>query len=103
MKYVAMALFLLIALPVKAETIKIPVMCGPTQDYLEVIRDEYREEMVWMSEGKAQNGSGVLYNSLWVNMKTQTWSFLVTNKKNETTCVFASGKTFAFFEPGESI
>ena len=102
MKY-ALALLMLIALPVKAVELNIPVTCGPSEQYLEVIREEYGEELIWMSEGIAVSNGSKLYNSLWVNHKTQTWSFVVVNKATQTACVFTSGEGFQFFEPGESI
>jgi len=103
MKYIVLALFLLIVLPVKAKTYEIPVQCGPTQDVLNIVKNKYNEELVFLSEGISQGNSSPLYNSLWVNTETQTWSFLVVNKDNNTTCVFTSGQNFQFFEPGESI
>ena len=102
MKYL-LALFMLIALPVKAVELDIPVTCGPSEQFLEVIRSEYGEELVWMSEGIAVSNGSKLYNSLWINHKTKSWSFIVVNKDAESACVFASGKGFQFFEPGESI
>lgn len=102
MKYV-LALFLFIALPVKAETIDIPVQCGNTQDVLEIVKKKYQEELIFLSEGTSAGNKGALYNSLWVNYETQSWSFIVVNKKNDTACLFASGEKFQFFEPGESI
>ena len=56
-----------------------------------------------MSEGIAVSNGSKLYNSLWINHETQSWSFVVVNKDAESACVFASGKGFQFFEPGESI
>ena len=102
MKYIALA-FLLVALPVKANVLKIPVICEETQRVLSVIKEEYGEELIFLSEGKAQSNESPLYHSLWINTKTLTWSFLVVNKDAGTTCVFASGQPFKFFEPGESI
>ena len=102
MKYI-LALLVLIAIPVKAETINIPAQCGPTQDYLDVIQGEYNEQPVFISKGQAQAGGGKLYQMLMVNKETLTWTFMVINEKNGTTCAFASGKGFQFYEPGESI
>ena len=103
MKYVLVALFMLIVLPVKAQTVTIPIQCGSSQQVLETVKQRYQEELLFLSEGIAAGNKGVLYNSLWVNYETKTWSFIVINKKDETACLFASGKNFNFFEPGESI
>ena len=102
MKYIALA-FLLITLPVKAKELEIPVICEKTERVLSIIKEEYGEELIFLSEGTAQSNKSPLYHSLWVNTKTLTWSFLVVNKDAGTTCVFASGQPFQFYEPGESI
>ena len=103
MKYVLVALFMLIVLPVKAETLSIPVQCSSTEEVLKIVKQRYQEELLFLSEGISAGTKGALYNSLWVNYETKTWSFIVVNKENKTACLFASGKNFNFFEPGESI
>ena len=80
-----------------------PIQCGSSQEVLEIVKQKYQEELLFLSEGIAAGNKSPLYNSLWVNYETKTWSFIVINKKDQTACLFASGKVFQFFEPGESI
>ena len=102
MKYIALA-FLLVALPIKAEVLEVPVMCESTDKVLTVVKEEYGEELIFMSEGVAQGNQSPLYSSLWVNPQSRSWSFLVVNKDSGVTCIFAGGKTFQIYELGESI
>ncbi len=102
MKYL-LAMFLLIASPAKAEVYDVPVDCAKTEIVLDFIKQEYNEELIFLSEGIAEGNDSLLYSSLWINTETQSWSFIVVNKDNDIACVFAAGKTFQFYEPGQRI
>ena len=40
-----------------------------------------------------------LFHTLWVNSKTKTWTFLVTNDDKDITCVLASGTKIEVVRP----
>ena len=96
-----MTSFLLAA--VAAFEIQIPIMCGPSQNMLSGLRDRYEEQMIFMSPSKNEADHD-LTHTFWLNPETQTWSFVVTNKQKDTTCIISSGDKFQLFPPqGTSI
>jgi len=88
--------FLLAA--VAAFELQLPIMCGPSQNLLEGLRERYKEEIIFMAPSKNEDGED-LAHSFWVNPRTKTWSFIVTNKQKQTTCVISSGDNFQLFPP----
>lgn len=88
--------FLLVA--VAAFELQLPVLCGPTDNMLQGIKDRYSERMIFLSPSKNEVGEDLVH-SLWVNPKTETWSFIVENKQKDTTCVISSGDKFGILPP----
>jgi hypothetical protein len=88
--------FLLVAATVFE--LQLPIICGPSENMLEGLRTEYQEQIVFMSPSENEIGED-LTHSFWMNPQTQTWSFVVTNKQKETSCVIASGDKFQLFQP----
>jgi hypothetical protein len=78
--------------------LQLPITCGPTDNILQGLRERYNEEIVFMSPSKNAKGHD-LSHSLWVNPETQTWSFIVVNRDEKTTCVISSGDQFGTFQP----
>ena len=76
---------------------ELPMICGPTENLLQALRDNYSEEVVFMAAGVNSSGHE-LFHSLWQSQQG-TWTFLVVNKENSTTCVIASGDNFQNFVP----
>jgi len=74
----------------------IPLECYPIEPLLSAMKEEYNEELVFLS-GSVNSLGEELYHSLWINPVTQTWSFLVTNKPRDRICLIASGQGFADF------
>ena len=99
MKYI-LALLMLIATPVKAlDIVQVPAQCGPLQEILETLSQEYQEQPIWLGQG-ISNGTGkVLVAALWTNMQTQSWSFMIADNETKTACLYASGKTFVLETP----
>ena len=83
---------------VAAFELQLPIYCGPTDELLKGIREKYKEQIIFMSPSKNEIGED-LTHTFWLNPQTQTWSFIVTNKQKETTCVIASGDDFRLFPP----
>ena len=88
--------FLLAA--VAAFELQLPIMCGPTNNLLSGLRERFNEEIIFMSPSKNETGDD-LTHSFWVNLEGQTWTFVITNKQKETTCVVASGDNFQLLQP----
>lgn len=83
----------------------IPVMCGDKDNIITGIKETYGEDLMFITAGENADGD-LISHSLWVNMKTTTWSFLVVNKEKDLACLVASGDKFQVFVPyglGESI
>ena len=83
---------------VAAFELQLPIVCGPTDNILNGLRNKFQEEIIFMSPSQNETGDE-LFHSLWVNPDTQTWSFVVVNKPKKTTCVIASGDKFQLFGP----
>ena len=82
--------------PLRAEEKQqyIPLDCYPIQPFLKNFKEKYKEQLVFMSE--SVNGLGdSLFHQMWMNSDSQTWTFLVSNKKRDMICVIASGQGFA--------
>lgn len=90
--------FLLAA--VAAFELQLPIVCGPTGPLLDGLNNRYNEEIIFMSPSKNADGES-LTHSFWVNTQNQTWTFIVTNKEKESTCVIASGDNFWLVTPQE--
>jgi len=101
MKFI-IALLMVLSVPVYAEIqpfeTRLPIVCGDTNNILEGLREEYGEELVFITQGKTADGN-LVSHSLWINTNTQTWSFLATNKEKGATCVVSSGDTFNLMYP----
>jgi hypothetical protein len=79
---------------VAAFELQLPIMCGPTDNLLAGLRERFQEQIIFMSPSKNEIDED-LTHTFWLNLDTQTWSFVVTNKQKQTTCILASGKGFA--------
>jgi hypothetical protein len=77
-------------LPDPLKEIKIPILCGPTPNMLQGLRDRFSEEIIFMAPSQNVAGDN-LTHSLWINMDSTTWSFVVVNKERNTTCIISSG------------
>jgi len=92
MKILIMTL-LLMATSVKAnelQELQLPMMCGPSDNLLEGLRERYEEEIVFMAPSENKQGQQ-LTHSLWINFETTTWSFVAVNRDLEMLCIIASG------------
>ena len=78
--------------------LQLPILCGPTDNMLKGIKDRYGETMIFFSPSKNEIAEDLIH-SLWVNPKTETWSFVVENKQKDTTCVISSGDKFGILPP----
>jgi len=88
---------------VAAFEIQLPIMCGPSQNILNGLRERFEEQMIFMSPSKNEVDHD-LTHTFWLNPEKQTWSFVVTNKQKDTTCIISSGDKFQLFPPqGTSI
>lgn len=88
-------MLLWMATPVIAEEsplreLTLPILCGPTENLLKGLKRQYDEEIIFMAPSQNQVGDN-LFHSLWINTETTTWSFIVVNKKRNTTCIISSG------------
>lgn len=72
----------------------IPLDCYPIQPFLKRFKEHYSEELVFVSESANELGEA-LFHQMWMNPESQTWTFMVSNKKRELICVIASGQGFA--------
>lgn len=72
----------------------IPLECYPIQPFLKKFKEFYGEDLVFMSESVNELGEA-LFHQMWMNPETQTWTFMVSNKKREMICVISSGQGFA--------
>ena len=75
---------------------ELPMVCGDTKNLLAGLKREFAEEIIWMAAGTNVKGDE-LFHSLWVSTGG-TWTFLVVNRENQTTCVLASGDNYQNFE-----
>jgi len=82
--------------------LQLPMICGDTENILTGLRNEFKEEIVFMAPGQNAQGD-VLSHSLWINADSSTWTFVVVNREKETTCVIASGDKLQMYFPGKSI
>lgn len=104
-KFIYLPMFILSIGSVNAETfeLKIPIICGPSENMLGVLREHYEEQMIFMSPSKNETDED-LSHTLWLNPETTTWSFAVVNKQKKTACVISSGDNFQLFPPqGDTI
>jgi hypothetical protein len=83
---------------VAAFELQLPIMCGPTDNLLAGLRERFQEQIIFMSPSKNEIDED-LTHTFWLNPDTQTWSFVVTNKQKQTTCILASGNKFQLFPP----
>lgn len=101
MKFI-IALLMVLSVPVHAEIqpfdTALPIVCGNSENILNGLRDEYKEELVFITKGETAEGD-MLSHSLWINQSTQTWTFVATNKEKGVTCVISSGDTFSIIYP----
>ena len=78
--------------------LQLPIMCGPTDNMIQGIKDRYGERMIFLSPSENELGEELMH-SLWVNPQTESWSFIVENKPKDTTCVISSGDKFGILPP----
>lgn len=101
-----LSLLLVLSVPTQAEVepfeTNLPMICGDTQNIVDGLREEYKEEIVMMASSNNNVGDD-LFHSLWINAGTTSWSFIVVNKQKSVTCVIASGDNVNMFFPGEGI
>jgi hypothetical protein len=72
----------------------IPLDCYPMEPFLKNFKEFFEEELVFMS-GSVNELNEQLYHQMWMNPESQTWTFMVSNKKREMICIIASGRGFA--------
>jgi len=72
----------------------IPLDCYPVEPFLKNFKEFFEEELVFMS-GSVNELNEQLYHQMWMNPESQTWTFMVSNKKREMICIIASGRGFA--------
>jgi hypothetical protein len=72
----------------------IPLDCYPIEPFLKNFKEFFEEELVFMS-GSVNELNEQLYHQMWMNPESQTWTFMVSNKKREMICIIASGRGFA--------
>jgi hypothetical protein len=77
--------------------LQLPILCGPTDNMLQGIKDRYGESPVFISPSKNDLDED-LTHSFWLNIHTETWSFIVSNKQKNTTCVISSGQKFELLQ-----
>lgn len=82
----------------EAFELRLPIICGPSEPLLTNLKNTYNEQMIFMSPSENEVGE-TLTHSFWLNLESQTWSFIVTNKERKTTCVISSGDTFVLMQP----
>ena len=96
MRTFIISLMLLWAAAVNAEQTEqyIPLDCYPIEPFLKNFKEFFEEELVFMS-GSVNELNEQLYHQMWMNPESQTWTFMVSNKKREMICIIASGRGFA--------
>ena len=96
MRTFIISLMLLWAAAVNAEQTEqyIPLDCYPVEPFLKNFKEFFEEELVFMS-GSVNELNEQLYHQMWMNPESQTWTFMVSNKKREMICIIASGRGFA--------
>jgi len=103
MKKLLLALVLLLPGQVVAEddpyNATLPMICGNTDNLLNGLKKKYGEEIVMMAPSQNTYGDN-LFHSLWINMGTSTWTFMVVNRDKGVTCIIASGDGQKMFFPG---
>jgi len=77
---------------------KLPIQCGDTEHLVEGIRERFDEEMIMMAAGKTASGDN-LFHSLWINIKTSTWTLIAVNREQGVSCVIASGNNAQMMVP----
>lgn len=87
---------------VKPYEIQMPIQCGDTDNLIKGLNERYQEEIVMIAPSTNPAGHE-LYHSLWINMSSRTWSFIVVNKDAGVTCMLASGEGVNMFFPGSGI
>jgi len=99
-----LSLLLVLSVPTQAEVepfeTNLPMICGDTQNIVDGLREEFEEEIVMMAPSKNNVGDD-LFHSLWINVGTTSWTFIVVNKQKNVTCVIASGDNITMFFPGK--
>ena len=96
MRTFIISLMLLWTAAVNAEQTQqyIPLDCYPIEPFLKNFKEFFEEELVFMS-GSVNELNEQLYHQMWMNPESQTWTFMVSNKKREMICIIASGRGFA--------
>ena len=96
MRTFIISLMLLWTAAVNAEQTQqyIPLDCYPMEPFLKNFKEFFEEELVFMS-GSVNELNEQLYHQMWMNPESQTWTFMVSNKKREMICIIASGRGFA--------
>lgn len=109
MRYLIMTLMLLWTTAISAEhngimpdEKQLPMYCGDSEHLLDGLKEKYNEEIIMLAPSQNHVGHD-LTHSLWINMGTQTWSFIVVNKQVGVTCVIASGDQLMMFFPSKGI
>lgn len=104
MKKIILA-FVMLAFPAAAQEqvdgyrVDVPINCTTSiNPVLDLIKDQYGEEMVFLGESRSTNES-TLFVSLWVNPTSKTWSYIVVNKEVGHACVVGSGTGYQFMMP----
>lgn len=80
----------------QAEVLDLPVNCGNTEQVLITLKEKYQEQIVWMATGDGLNNNTLFY-TLWINPQNPSWTYIVTNKEKETSCLISSGTVYQTF------
>lgn len=67
-----------------------PLLCDDTKVVLSIVRDKHSEQLIWMGQVSKD-----IFQSLWVNMQTRSWSFIIVNKAEEKACLVSNGSNFS--------
>lgn len=81
--------------------LQLPIVCGNSKDFANNLVERFEETMMFQSKSKNERGED-LTHSFWFSMKTQTWTFIVTNENRDTTCILASGDKLEFSSPNST-
>ena len=91
---IAAAILLTTAVAAQAQTggfrTNLPIVCGPTENIIGEIKEDFGEEILFMGGG-VNNLGHELYTTVWGNEKTGTFTVVITNKQEKLTCILTDG------------
>lgn len=71
-------------------TLQYPIDCGLTKNLENNLSIEYGEEIFVYDEVFNEEGEPLVH-SLWLNPVTGSWTFVITNRSRDVSCVMATG------------